>query len=170
MSSNDRPNATSPRLQVMGFYRPHDPSLGSISFIGEKSLAHQSFKDECDINMLMKKYGNERLIPHVQRHQGQYGDFTAVVDYQTAQHVVAQAEEMFLTLPSKIREEFDNDPGAFLDFATDANNVDKLIEMGLATERNKPIDPAAPPAEQAATPAAAGLSPAPAPSPKAPAG
>ena len=38
---------------------------------------------------------------------------------------------MFMALPSKVRREFDDDPGTFLDFANDPKNTDRMIELGL---------------------------------------
>ena len=45
---------------------------------------------------------------------------------------------MFLDLPAKVRDRFKNDPGQFLEFATDPSNVDELVKMGLATKVHKP--------------------------------
>lgn len=140
---------------VLGFYRPRPAGLGDISF-GKtpddlKHSAKQEFKDECDINNLMKRYERTGVLEHVNRMQGSYGDFTDVVDFATAFDVVRRAEIMFLTLPARIREDFGNDPGRFLQFATDPANASKMVEYGLA----KPVEDPAPPAASAAAPAAA---------------
>jgi phage internal scaffolding protein len=101
-----------------------------------ESLTHQSAKDECDINNIMKKWERTGIIDHQNRYQGEYGDFTNVPDnYQDSLNAVLQADEMFMTLPAKIRARFGNDPGAFLDFVSDPNNQEAIIEMGLATKK-----------------------------------
>lgn len=144
--------------KVLGFYRPHDPNLGAISFEGEKSLTQQSFKDECDINVLMKRYERTGVLEHINRTQGVFGDFSEVVDFASAFDIVRQAEMMFMTLPSRVRADFNNNPGEFLAFAQDPANAAKMIEYGLA----KPVDvpPSdAPAAAPAAAPAPSGGTP-----------
>lgn len=95
------------------------------------SLAQQSFKDECDINNIMAKYERTGMIEHVNQFQGQYGDFIGFPDYHQAMNAVKEAESMFMTLPSSIRERFNNNPETFLAFAQDENNQDEMIRMGL---------------------------------------
>ena len=91
----------------------------------------QEFKDECDINNILKKYQRSGLVDHVREFEGRYGDFTAAVDYHEAMNITIQAQEMFMTLPSAIRARFENDPGEFLAFANNPENEDELREMGL---------------------------------------
>lgn len=86
---------------------------------------------DCDINNIMARYERDGLIPHVNQYEGQYGDFTGVVDYQSALHIVQDAEACFMSLPAQVRKKFDNDPGAFLDFVTNPDNRDEMVSMGL---------------------------------------
>jgi phage internal scaffolding protein len=103
--------------------------------VGE-SMTHQSAKEECDINNIMKKWERTGIVDHQNRFQGQYADFTNVPEnYQESLNAVLEADEMFMTLPAKIRARFGNDPGAFLDFATDPDNQEAIVEMGLATKK-----------------------------------
>jgi len=104
--------------------------------ISPVSMTHQSHKNECDINNIMRKFEKFGVLEHRNNYEGQYGDFTAVPqDYREAMTSVLAAQEMFLELPSKIRRRFGNDPGAFLDFATDPQNGPAMVEMGLAVKR-----------------------------------
>jgi len=48
--------------------RPH-----AIKFT-EPSLTRQSFKDECDVNLIVKRYTETGMINHIPRTQPQYGD------------------------------------------------------------------------------------------------
>ena len=93
--------------------------------------------DECDINNIMRQYEQTGLIAHVNQYEGNYGDFTDVVDYRTACDVVIRANEMFETLPSGVRARFQNDPSTFLAFVDDPANADALVEMGLARVRDR---------------------------------
>lgn len=109
-----------------------DPSIPYRLTCGE-SMTKQSFKDECDINNILKKYEKNGVIEHRNKYQGRYDDVTGAVDYQTALGVIASAETAFMSLPAAIRTQFDNDPHKFLEFAQDSENSDLMVEMGLLT-------------------------------------
>jgi len=99
----------------------------------DETRTHQSFKEECDINTIMRKYERGQLIEHVNRYQGDYGDYTNVPqDYAACLAQVADAGEMFQTIPAAIRERFGNDPGRFLAFAEDPANAESMVQLGLA--------------------------------------
>lgn len=118
--------------QLFSFYRPHK----RVVFKSNKpSRTKQEFRDECNINSIMAKYQKGEMVTHVNRFGGNYGDFTSVQDYQSSLNQVMQAQDMFLTLPAKVRSEFHNDPGRFLAFVQDPKNADELVKMGLATAR-----------------------------------
>lgn len=102
--------------------------------VGEVSMTQQNMAAETDINNIMAKYQKTGILTHVSKYAGQYGDFSGVPDYKTGLELVMAAEEMFMSLPSLIRERFGNDPARFIDFATDSDNQDELIKMGLAPQ------------------------------------
>lgn len=96
------------------------------------SMTKQSFKDECDINNIMAKFERTALLEHVNQHQGNYGDFTdAPQDYHEAMNQVIAADDMFQTIPAKLRAAFNNDPGEFLAFTNDPENLDRMRDLGL---------------------------------------
>jgi len=97
----------------------------------------QHAKAECDINNILRQYDRTGLITHVNRATAQYGDFTAVNEYQESLNRVMSAQDAFMALPSAIRKQFENDPGAFFEFATNPANAEHMIEMGLA---ERPIE------------------------------
>lgn len=98
----------------------------------EPSMTKQSFRDECDINVIMKKWEKTGVIDHVRDIQGQYGDFTDVKDYRSALDAVIQAQEAFDGFPAELRARFSNDPAQFLDFVQDPSNMEEMISLGLA--------------------------------------
>ncbi len=105
---------------------------GRVQYSSKRpSLTQQSSRDECDINVIMKRFQQTGLLDHVKEQQGQYADVADVGDFQTAQNMVAQATTVFESLPSGIRADFDNDPAKFFDFAADPENLDAMQEMGL---------------------------------------
>lgn len=109
---------------------------------GSVSRTKQSFAKECDINHIMSRYEKTGLIAHVNRVQGQYGDFAGPPDYQEAMNMVVRAGDMFMSLPAKVRARFGNDPGEFLAFVTDAANAEEVVKLGLAVVREpeKPVE------------------------------
>lgn len=121
-----------------------------------KSLTKQSHIKECDINEIMKRFERTGLVEHANTHQGDYGDFTFVPEnYQEALQLVQNAQQMFLTVPAKVRQAFDNDPGRFLAFVQDPTNEDKMREMGLLPPVEPPkTEPPAPAPEEPEQPPA----------------
>lgn len=99
------------------------------------SLTKQVFKDECDVNRIMKRFEKTGLVEHLNRHQGDYGDFVNAPDYHSALNAVRLADDMFMSLPAKLRQRFSNDPAEFLAFVDDPENADELIDLGLAKAR-----------------------------------
>lgn len=97
---------------------------------GEPSRTQQNFKDECDINVIMERFGKTGQVPGNLRLPS-YDDFTGVTDFQSAMNAVREASEGFMELPAKLRAQFDNDPQLFLEFVADDANRDKAVELGL---------------------------------------
>lgn len=96
----------------------------------DPSLAQQHMKDECDINVIVERFGVTGELPTAPI-PPQYGDFSGVTDYHTAINAVRASEEAFMALPAKIRARFDHDPNALLQFLNDPINRDEAIEIGL---------------------------------------
>lgn len=107
------------------------------TYIDPENDTQQSMAAECDINNIMRQYEQTGLIAHVNQYEGEYGDFTDVVDYQTACNVVMMANEMFSTLPSAVRARFQNDPSAFLAFVDNPDNKEEMVKLGLSRVRDQ---------------------------------
>lgn len=105
-----------------------------LSCKDDPGMTKQNHKDECDINLIIKKHDTQGVITHLTKMEAVYGDLTAL-DFENAANLVANAKSMFESLPSHARKEFRNDPGLFLDFCDNPANADKLVEMGLATRK-----------------------------------
>lgn len=109
-------------------------------YCDDPSLTVQSFRDECDVNLIVKRFRNVHGRDYEDVACGFpegmfFGDFSDVCDYQTALESVRRADESFNRLDPKVRARFDNDPGKFLDFCSDPKNLEDLREMGLAVKR-----------------------------------
>lgn len=103
-------------------------------FNTEESRTKQEFAQECNINVIMAKYQRDGLLLHVNRFQGRYDDVSGAVPYHEAQNILLAAQDAFMSLPSSVRAQFDNDPGKFLEFASDPGNKERMREMGLLKE------------------------------------
>lgn len=94
------------------------------------SLAQQQFKEECDINVIVERFGLTGEIP------GDYkppvsGDFTNVPDFQSAMNAVRGAQESFMQLPAQIRARFHNDPGELIAFLDVEDNRAEALKLGI---------------------------------------
>lgn len=100
----------------------------------------QSDARDCDINAIMSRYKQTGILPlNVFRtNKGVYADVSEYGDYRDCLDKVTKAEQMFMSLDSKIRRRFDNDPYKFLAFCSDAKNVNELVDLGLAEVREAP--------------------------------
>lgn len=96
--------------------------------------AQQSFKEECDINTILRKFSVTGELPDNVR-VPQYGEFEESFDFMSAMNVVRAAEEAFAAMPSDVRERFNNDPARFVEFANDSSNYDEALKMGLVVSR-----------------------------------
>lgn len=100
----------------------HDPE--------ERSRTKQSEAAACDINNIMLKYRNGGELQHINKALAHFGDFSTGQDFTDAYTSIAQAEHAFAELPAHIRDEFGNNPEAFLYKMQDADFVKRLEEMG----------------------------------------
>ncbi len=138
----------------------YSPRISVISPCGD-GAAQQQFKDDCDVNTIMQRFQKTGAIDHVSKHQPQYG-FATPNDYHQSLNIIMTAQSMFNDLPSKIRNEFSNNPQAFLEFVQDPKNADRAKELGLtlspkAAAQAAPEAPGAPkPVEEEGSPQDAG--------------
>lgn len=92
-------------------------SRATSTFTGADSLVQQHFKDEVDINTIMRRFGLTRELP-LGPASGVYGDFTGISDFSSAMERIEGARERFMALPPEVRERFDNDPGKLIAMAS----------------------------------------------------
>ena len=109
----------------------------------EKGKTRQSEKDSCDVNKIMERYEKTGIIPSAQEDMF-YADVSQVGDYRDALERVEMANEYFMRLPARIREKFDNEPAAFLDFCSDPANKGELQELGLIERDEEALEAPAP--------------------------
>lgn len=113
-----------------------------------ESRTKQSFKQECDVNNLLKRYNKTGQLPQYIKENPTYGDFSDVTDYQEALNTVSKAMLQFEMLPSHVRARFSNSPENFLEFANRPENRKEMVNLGLATETRVETIPGSPNLDQ----------------------
>lgn len=118
----------------------------------EQTRTQQHFKDEADINVLVKRFNLTGQLPEGVR-MPTYADFTAAYDFHSAANAIAEANEAFMQLPADIRyTRFRNDPAAFVAFCSNEANREEAAKLGLIRpETTDTTTPPAAPAPVAAT-------------------
>ncbi|WNK13178.1 MAG: internal scaffolding protein [Microvirus sp.] len=100
----------------------------------EPSLTQQHFKDETDINNILRQFNITGILPE-NALSPRYGDFTGINDYQSALNAVIAADEGFMALPADLRTRFSNDPENLINFLNDPSNLDEAIKLGLVNQK-----------------------------------
>ncbi|WNK14578.1 MAG: internal scaffolding protein [Microvirus sp.] len=100
---------------------------------GGPSMTRSEFQDECDINQIMARFEKTGMVPVNSVGVPQYLDLTMTPDnLMQAMNLMVDAETSFMLLPAHVRKEFDNDPMRFVEFASAADNIERMREWGLA--------------------------------------
>ena len=119
-----------PFLRTMYNYDRDAASNESGLHCEDASLTQQHFKDETDINNILRQFNITGLLPE-QTLSPRYGDFTGIGDYHGALNAVIAAEDGFMALPANLRARFGNDPAQLIDFLNDENNRSEAEKLGL---------------------------------------
>lgn len=98
------------------------------------SMTQQHFRDECDINYLLRHY-NDIPVP-----EPVYADCSQYSDLQNAIDLVRMADSDFMAVPADIRARFSNNPVDFYNFCNNPDNLEELRSMGLAQPKTVPLD------------------------------
>lgn len=118
--------------------------------VGIASKTKQSFKDDCNINVIMDKYRNTGTVP-VHNKEPKYGNFTNGGDFSQRMLQIKQANEDFMELPARMRAQFENDPAILLDFLDDPDNRLEAQELGLLPKTKAEASKKTPEKEKPAT-------------------
>lgn len=102
----------------------------AVEFDPDESVTQQQFREEVDINTIVKRFGLTGQLPNGVN-MPLSGEFTGVTDFHEAMNVVRQAEEAFAMLAPEVRERFGNDPGKVVAFLEDVGNRDEAIKLGM---------------------------------------
>lgn len=115
------------------------PRLAVTLECEEVGRTMKEYQKSCDIKYIIERYlktGNKTIL-----HQNPiYDDFSNVVDYQEALNIAIRAKEQFSQLPSKLRNQFENDPAKFLEFVETASD-DDLRAVSLIPPLSPVVEP-----------------------------
>lgn len=114
-------------------YDTDQASQEAATVIEGESLAQQQFKEECDINTIVERFGLTGELPENLRLPVS-GDFTGVVDFKTAMDAVSSAQSAFMQLPGHLRARFENDPQRLMRFLENDKNRAEAEELGLVVK------------------------------------
>lgn len=103
----------------------------------EEDRAKQAFKDECDINVLMRRYEKTGVLPLGRGQAPVYVD-ASVIDFQASMDRVAQVRGVFSLLDARTRARFENNPEFMLEFLADPANKEEAVKLGLLPPDPKP--------------------------------
>lgn len=92
--------------------------------------AKQEFKDDADINSIMRKFQKTGTIDHASKYQPEYG-IASPTTFQESMNIVTRAQSIFNALPSSVRNKFNNSAAEFLEFVQDEKNYEEGQKIGL---------------------------------------
>lgn len=105
----------------------------------KETTTQQHFKNQVDINEIMRKARKTGIRPMAAHQVPMYGDFSEVGSYHEALMKIEEAQDRFMQFPASIRSRFKNDPEELFKFLESEDNRKEAIELGLIESPEKPI-------------------------------
>lgn len=127
------------KKNVIPFRTAYSPSVKTTFATTGESLTQQHYSADCNVLNIIRKYDKTGFLDHVNNKKAKYGDFTSVSTYPEAFDLIQKADQSFAELPSDIRNRFKNNAGYFLEFVSNPDNFDELVELGLAIKPKSPV-------------------------------
>ncbi len=97
----------------------------------ETSLTKQSFKSECDVNVVVRNHAQTGMWAHLNPAQPTYGDFTQATGLMEAEELMNAAQEQFDQLPAEVRSACRNNPIELLQRLASPADAQVLVDLGL---------------------------------------
>lgn len=104
----------------------------SLDFSKDKKVTVDYYRDECDINLVVKRYRDvNQYLNTFDASKAMYEDITQVpTNFTDAIKQVREAEETYYQMPAKVRQMFGS-PEAFLDAFNHESMRPVLTELGF---------------------------------------
>jgi len=116
-----------------------------LTMNGLPTRTQQQFKDDVNVNNIMKKYHRTGQLTHLNMRAGKYADISNAQDFFDSVNQITKAQEAFQQLPSHLRKRFGNDPGTMLEFIHNPDNYDEAVKLGIFSPKEPSIDGSIPP-------------------------
>lgn len=128
----------------------------ALDFKDSPSAVREEYAFEADINNVLKRYATTGWLvdPNSPRNDRvpTYDDWSKSPSFQDSLDIVIKAQEKFDALPVQIRQRFNYDPQALLNFLSDEKNYDEAVALRLISPKeSKSKGAEAPPPEPATT-------------------
>lgn len=133
---------TNPAYVLRSMYAPERERVPQVNT--EPSMTKTDHARGTDINDIIRKYNRTGVIDHLARAQGVYADVSSFGSYQDAVQRVEASRQLFDGLPAVIKDQFENDPAQFLDWAESATDADRKDLVLSALGPAAPVPPAEP--------------------------
>lgn len=117
-------------------FTPREPTKATDP--GE-SLTQQHFKDETEINHIVRKYLKGHPLP-VTTKTAMFGDFPSM-DFHEMKNAIADIDSQFAALPAKLRGRFKNDPYQLIRWMENPDNAKEAVKLGLIPANGPEYDP-----------------------------
>lgn len=98
------------------------------------SKTKQEFKQDVDVNFIVKKFQMTGSVSHLARAKPQFADVSNAVSLHAAMNMMKEATKGFSDLSSAIRAEAGNSPVRFLEMLESEEGTADLVEAGLQLE------------------------------------
>ena len=107
------------------------------------SRTKSSFKDEVNINSIIARHHRGQPLPVGAAGRPMFGDFSDSLSYRESMDKLVKTQEQFDSLPSNIRNKFNNDPGALIDYVLnldlkDEEAVNEALKLGILDRSTLP--------------------------------
>lgn len=109
---------------------------------GAESRTKQSFRDQVNVNEIVKRALTSGQLDHVNHREPLFGDFSKSTDLKSQIDAVHQAEESFKTLSSGVRKAAQNKPHILLEMLASDTGCQELRDAGLVVNTEPPAPPA----------------------------
>lgn len=107
-----------------------------------RSRTKQEFRDSCNLNRLVERFGLNKVASYslLKQATAKYFDASKFESYEDTLSKIADFDEYFFSLPSKIRHSLDNDPANLYNLI-ESNNIDVLTSLGFVSEKQAESPP-----------------------------
>lgn len=99
----------------------------------EESLTQQNQEADTNINNIVRRYTQTGELP-VHTRPPLQEEFATVTTMQEAANLLIDAKHAFMEQPAAVRNRFNNDPAAFVEFCSNEENRDDMRKMGLMSD------------------------------------